>query len=90
MNRKEKPMDDLKTLRLKLEYWRTRRAMSINDLAKVANVSSATILKIENHRYMPRPKVVNRLAVALNISLDELLIDDDEHHRTDERLLATA
>lgn len=72
-------MDDLKPLRLKLEYWRTRRAMSMKALAEKANVSSTTILKIENHRYMPRPDVVNRLALALDIGVDELVVDDNEH-----------
>jgi transcriptional regulator with XRE-family HTH domain len=73
-------VDDLKPLRLRLEYWRTRRAMSIRALSEASGVSSTTILKIENTRYMPRPTVVTRLASALGTTIDELLIDEDEHH----------
>jgi transcriptional regulator with XRE-family HTH domain len=71
-------MEELKTLRLRLEYWRTRRALSVRQLAQKAKVSSATIAKIENDHYVPRPNVTRKLAGALDISIAELVVDDEE------------
>lgn len=72
-------MEDLKTLRVRLQYWRTRRAKTIRQLAKDAGVSSSTIVKIENNpHHMPRPDVINRLAQHLHVSVDELVVDDEE------------
>ncbi len=72
-------MGEMKTLRLRLQYWRTRRVMTINKLAKKSHVSSSTIVKIENDpHYVPRPDVINKLAEHLNVSVDELLVDDEE------------
>lgn len=72
-------MGELKTLRVRLQYWRKRRAMTINHLAKVAGVSSSTIVKIENDpHYIPRPDVINKLAKHLTVSIDELIVDDEE------------
>lgn len=71
-------MGELKTLRLRLKYWRTRRAMNIRQLAVESKVSSATIVKIEKDHYVPRPDVINKLAKALNVTVDDLLVDDNE------------
>lgn len=60
-------------------YWRIRRAMTVKRLAETANVSSATIVKIEkNSAYIPRSEVIHNLANALSISVDELLVDESE------------
>ena len=65
-------------MRLKLRYWRRRRALSIPDLAALAHASSDTIVKIENENHVPRPNVIRRLAAALEIDLDDLLVVEDE------------
>lgn len=72
-------MNDLGTLRVRLKYWRTRRALSVTDLAQLAKVSNVTIIKIEKEGRLPRPKVVHKLLVALDITLEELMVDDSEH-----------
>ena len=70
---------DTNNLRMRLGYWRKRKAFSIRKLAETANVSSATIVKIEkNSAYIPRSEVVHNLANALSISVDELLVDESE------------
>lgn len=71
-------MEELKNLRLRLEYWRTRRALGVHQLAQKAKVSTATIAKIENNHYVPRPNVIRKLASALEVSVDELVVDDEE------------
>jgi transcriptional regulator with XRE-family HTH domain len=65
-------------MRLKLRYWRRRRALSIPDLAALAHASSETIVRIETTNHVPRPNVIRRLAAALEVSLDELLVVEDE------------
>jgi transcriptional regulator with XRE-family HTH domain len=70
-------MTATKHFRMNLKYWRTRRAFSIRQLALDAKVSSTTIVKIENDiNYIPRPDVINKLAKQLNVSVDDLLVDE--------------
>lgn len=66
-------------LRMKVKYWRTRRAMTVRALAEKAAVSSATIVRIEreNGLYIPQPAVINKLAVALSVDIDMLLVDEE-------------
>lgn len=72
-------MKDTKNLRLRLKYWRTRRAMNIRQLSKRASVSSTTIVRIEkDSTYIPRADVINSLAEALSINVNELLVDEAE------------
>jgi transcriptional regulator with XRE-family HTH domain len=62
---------------MNLKYWRTKRAINIRQLAKSAKVSSSTIVKIENNPgYIPRSDVINKLAKQLNISVDDLLVEE--------------
>lgn len=76
-------MRDEKNLRMRLAYWRKRRAFSIRSLAKEASVSSATIVKIEkDSSYIPRSDVVRSLANALSIEVGELLVDESEEKAT--------
>lgn len=75
-------MRDTKNLRMRLKYWRTRRAMNVRKLSKNAKVSSTTIVRIENDQsYIPRPDVIEKLANALSIGVDELLVDEVEEKR---------
>ena len=71
-------MRDEKNLRVLLKYWRKRRGLSIERLAKDAKVSTITIQRIEKEGRMPRPDVLERLIKALNITLEELVVDATE------------
>lgn len=71
-----------KNLKLVLRYWRKRRGLSIRALAKKAQVSSVTILRVENENLVPQPKVIQKLMGALDVTMEQLLVDasDDEPH----------
>lgn len=66
-------------LKLRVQYWRTRRAMTIAELAERSKVSSATIVKIESKQHIPRMGVIRKLASALNVSLDDLWEIEKRH-----------
>ncbi len=58
-------------LKIRLQYWRLRRAMNIRELASKSHVSGYTISKIERG-YIPQPNVIRRLAEALGITVEEM------------------
>lgn len=60
-------------MRVKLKYWRQRRALSIEGLAKIAEMSTQTLVNIEKYGKEPRPSTIQRLAKALDVSIDELI-----------------
>lgn len=62
----------------RLKYWRERRFLSINKLAKKADVKPNTISDIESGRRTPRHETAVKLAGALEISLDDLAGKDSE------------
>ena len=64
---------------VRLKYWRTLRALSIEDLAKQAGMSTQTIVNIEKYGKFPRPATLRKLSSTLGVSLDELVevIKDD-------------
>ncbi len=63
-------------MKLRLKHWRERRVMSIRDLSAAAKVSTATISEIERSGDAPRPSVIKKLASALNVSFDDLIVDE--------------
>lgn len=72
-------MKDESHLKVQLKYWRKRRGMNIRDLASKASVSSITISRIETGKIaMPRADVIDRLTRALEISVEQLIIDESE------------
>lgn len=72
-------MRDTKNFRLRLEYWRRRRVMNIRQLSEKAKVSSATIVRVENDStYIPRSDVIRKLATALDVQPEDLLVDESE------------
>ncbi len=60
-------------MEVKLKYWRERRALSIEDLAKKAKMSTQTIVNIEKHGKKPRPSTIRKLAQTLEIKIEDLL-----------------
>jgi transcriptional regulator with XRE-family HTH domain len=65
-------------MKVKLKIWRMRRGMTMKQLAEAAGVSEQTIVRIETHGVIPFPRTLDKLAKALNVSPEELLIEDDE------------
>ena len=64
-------------IKIRLKYWRKRRVMNIEQLAKKAKVSSRTIVEIENEVNRDiRPATLHKLANALSINVEELVVDD--------------
>lgn len=64
-------------LRLNLKYWRNKRVMTILELSLKAKVSTQTIVKVEKQGHYPKPSVIKKLAQALNVELDQLVLDDE-------------
>lgn len=66
-------------LKNQLKYWRRRRGFTIERLANVAGVSTATIIKMErDEHHIPRPDVISRLTEHLGIAVEQLVIDETE------------
>jgi transcriptional regulator with XRE-family HTH domain len=58
--------------KLRLRYWRNFRAFTVRELADKAEVTPATITKIENHGHLPTNTVIRKLATALGIEPGQL------------------
>lgn len=55
------------TIGRNLRYWRLRRALTQEALAKKAGMQQVTIWRIEQGRSEPRPGTLGKLAEALNV-----------------------
>ena len=60
-----------------LKDWRRRRALSQKELAVKSGVGQATIARIETG-HGARPATVRTLATALEISIEQLLGDEEQ------------
>lgn len=56
-----------------LKRWRTKKALSQGDIAKVLGTDRAYISNIENGRMNPTLSTLEKLAQSLGITVDELL-----------------
>lgn len=70
-----------------LKYWRQRRAMSQQELANKSGVSIMTISRCETGRNVPTAESIKKLAKALKIKTDQLVVDADEKEE-EEHLVA--
>lgn len=61
-----------------LRNQRENKGYSIRELSKISGVSTATISPIECGLVDPKVSIVQKLASALEISLDELMLEDIE------------
>jgi transcriptional regulator with XRE-family HTH domain len=68
-------------VKLRVKYWRERRAMSVRRLAETAKVTPQTIVNAEKGRRNTHPTTIENLAKALNISIDELIEDEPAQAR---------
>lgn len=62
---------------IKVKEIRQKKGMSQNELSTLAKVSQSLISDIENGRVSPTLRVLQKLADALGIHVNELLKDDD-------------
>ncbi|TAN32711.1 XRE family transcriptional regulator [Patescibacteria group bacterium] len=67
-------MEEKKTIGEKIKKWRAKKDLTQDALAKKADIPYSTIAKIESD-VITRPTIqtVQKLAVGLGITLDELL-----------------
>lgn len=63
---------------INLREERENKGYSIRALSKLSGVSTATISRIESGLVDPKTSITQKLAVALEISLDELVLEDAE------------
>ena len=55
-----------------LQWLRIRAAMTQSDLAKIVGVSYVQISNYETGRARPRPRMLKRLARALQVTIEDL------------------
>ena len=65
-------------MRTRMKELRARYDLTQEELAKKAGVRRETILFVENGKYVPSLKLAHDLAKALQTTIDELFIFDDE------------
>lgn len=67
----------LKVDRQKVVLARAGAALTTRELANMSSVAVSTISKIENGHIDPNPVTLGRIAKALKISVEELLISEN-------------
>lgn len=55
-----------------LKEWRRKKAITIRELAKLAQVSTATITHIEQGKQLARPITMRKIAAALNLKPEQI------------------
>lgn len=65
----------------KVRLMRTRKGHSLQQLAKLADVSAAAIHKIERNGMVPTITTLMKLAAALNRPVSYFISEDEEHDR---------
>jgi transcriptional regulator with XRE-family HTH domain len=69
-------------LKIKLEFYRYRAGLSIKGLSELSGVAEPTISRIENKKdYKPQAETLLKLAKALKISMQELIVEDEEDNK---------
>jgi transcriptional regulator with XRE-family HTH domain len=73
-----------------LKSVRMQKSISVNQLARTSGISNAQISRIENGlRSTPKPDTIRKLAVALNVSYEEMMgqaghVREERVHETPE------
>ena len=62
--------------KLKIRALREHKFMSIQELSDKSGLRRATIIDIEKNRRYPKKETAEKLAKALEVSLDDLFEDD--------------
>lgn len=63
----------METIGSRIRSWRHRRQLSIAELARAAQLTEATVYRLEAEGREPRAATLHAIARALNVSADELL-----------------
>lgn len=72
-------------MRTRIKEFRARYDMTQEDLARKVGVRRETISFLERGRYNPSLKLAHDVAKALNTSIDELFMFDDDIGEEDAR-----
>lgn len=73
------------TFKTRIKEFRARYDMTQDELAKNVGVRRETISFLERGRYNPSLKLAHDVAQALNTSIDELFIFEDEDKKEGEK-----
>jgi putative transcriptional regulator len=71
----------------RIKEYRARVAMTQDDLAKQVGVRRETIVFLEQGKYNPSLKLAHAVAKALNSSIDDLFIFDDDESEPESRVV---
>ena len=63
-------------MKMRLQYWREKRFLSIRQLAVRSGVHANTIVDIEKGRRWPKEETMQKLASILEVTLDQLTEDE--------------
>ncbi len=66
------------SFRTRIKEFRAKHDLTQEDLAKRVKIRRETIIYLEKGKYNPSLKLAHDVAKALNASIDELFIFDDE------------
>lgn len=65
-------------MRNKVEYWRTRRGMSVSELARRSGISRQTVIRLERDRGAnTNMNTIVSMARALEVPVDDLFFAED-------------
>lgn len=71
----------------RIKEYRTLLNLTQDDLAKKVGVRRETIVFLEQGKYNPSLKLAHEVAKALNATIDELFIFDDETETPESRIV---
>jgi putative transcriptional regulator len=66
------------SFRTRIKEFRAKHDLTQEDLAKQVKIRRETVIYLEKGKYNPSLKLAHDVAKALNASIDELFIFDDE------------
>ena len=71
----------------RIREFRSRLSLTQEDLARKVGVRRETIVFLEQGKYNPSLKLAHDVAKALNATIDDLFIFDDEPERPESRVV---
>lgn len=60
----------------KLKIAQARACLSVNDLVDETGLVRSTISKVLNGRINPKPKTLGRIAKALNVNIEDIILQE--------------
>jgi putative transcriptional regulator len=74
-------------MRTRIKEYRSKISLTQDDLAKKVGVRRETIVFLEQGKYNPSLKLAHEVAKALNATIDELFLFDDETETPESRIV---